>query len=462
MTGDVQESRVLGMLRDTALGLTRWTHRWVPDAWIVAIILTIIVFFMALAWGGTSLNGTLVAWGKGLWQLLPLMAQFSFAILIAYVCATAPATKRFLNWLGSRPNPDKPWQAPLLVAVVSLLTGWINWAVTVVVSATFVPFVAKHNPKSDFRLLVAAAYVGIATLWHAGLSGSATLIAATPNNFLIQNKILDHLIPVSQTIFSPFNLILSFVTVAVILFMVTILTPRRGAVPMDPETIESVTGGHEVVSEARTPADKLARWPGWNILTGLACLYVLVHIFRSQGMAGWTIDTYNLFFLTLALFLTWRPITFLDACRRGVQGAWGILVQFPLYGGIFGLISYTKLGEVLTTFFTSISTPDTFLPIVYWYSGILGYFVPSGGSKWIIEAPYVLQAAKAQGISAASATLAYAWGDMMSHLIQPFWAIALLDITKTRFGQIAGYCMMMLILYFLVVSIGMFLMPHHL
>jgi short-chain fatty acids transporter len=454
---------ILNKLRDFALMTSNWTQKWVPDAWIIAIILSVIVFLMAISFGNASPATAVQVWGKGLWALLPLMAQFSFAIIVAYVCATAPATKSALNWLGSRPNPDKPWQATLLVAVISLMTGFINWALTIVVSATFVPFVAKHNPKSDNRLLVAAAYVGIATLWHAGLSGSATLLVATPDNFLIKNQILTELIPVSRTIFSPFNIGIVVVTMVSTALILTLLTPKKSQAVMDKDFLDSITNETVVQRPSNlSPADRLAWWPGWNLIIGFTCLYFLIYTFTSKGISGWSIDTYNLLFLTLALFLTWRPIVFLESCKKGVQGAWGILIQFPLYGGIFGLISYTDLGHVLTTFFTSISTPHTFLPIVYWYSGVLGYFVPSGGSKWIIEAPYLLKAAKEMGISPASTTLAYSWGDMMSHLIQPFWAIALLDITKTKFGQIAGFCTMLLLVYIVITSIAMFLMPLHL
>lgn len=451
---------ILNKFRDFALATSNWTQKWVPDAWIIAIILSLIIFGMALSFGNASPNQAVQVWGKGLWVLLPLMAQFSFAIIVAYVCATAPATKTALNWLGSRTNPNKPWQATLLVAIVSLMTGFVNWALTIVVSATLVPFVAKHNPKSDIRMLVAAAYVGIATLWHAGLSGSATLLVATPDNFLLKDKILTEIIPVSRTIFSSFNIILVFITIISTALILTLLTPKKAGTGMDKEVLDSITQENKMERPAHlSPADRLAWWPGWNIIVGIACLYLLVQTFTSKGIAGWSIDTYNLLFLTLALFLTWRPIVFLESCKKGVQGAWGILIQFPLYGGIFGLISYTNLGHVLTTFFISISNPHTFLPIVYWYSGVLGYFVPSGGSKWIIEAPYLLKAAKELGISPASTTIAYGWGDMMSHLIQPFWAIALLDITKIKFGQIAGFCTMLLLVYIVITSIAMFVMP---
>jgi len=389
------------------------------------------------------------------------MAQFSFSIVVAYACAAAPVVSRALNWLGSRTNPEKPWQAVLFMTIFSCLTGWINWAVTIVMSAMFAPFLAKHNPKTDYRLIVASAYVGIATMWHAGLSGSAPLIVATPDNFLIKSKVLTEVISIDHTIFTSFNLLLIFISVSVVALVFTLLTPRaEQAFTLKKEELEALTVSVKVERPTKMTVSQIINWwPGWNLVFGTACLVYIVLSFKASGLGAWTIDMYNWVFLTLALFLTWRPIVFLDACKQGVMGAWGILVQFPLYGGIFGLVSYTNLGHFLTNVFTSVANEKTFLPIIYWYSGILSYFVPSGGSKWAIEAPYLIPAAKTLNISPAITTLVYGWGDMLTHLLQPFWAIPLLAITKTSFGQIAGFCAVLFFIYSIVITVLMFFAP---
>jgi short-chain fatty acids transporter len=451
----------LDPFRDLGISLTNWTIRYVPDTWVIALILSIIVFVMTLAWGGVGLGGAIAAWGKGMWALLTLMAEFSFTIMIAYVCAVAPIVARGLNWVASRSNPDKPWQAVLVMTVFSLITAWFNWAITIVISAALVPYLAKHNPKADYRMLVAAAYVGVATMWHSGISASGALIVATPDNFLFKAGILNELITVDRTIFTNINFLMIAVAAAVVILVMVLLTPR----PDKAETL-SRESAEEMIQVALVPrpdtmtvAQKLNWWPGWNVICGTGCLVWMIMSFSRSGLAAWTIDMYNLAFLTLALFLTWRPVVFLSACRKGVLGAWGILLQFPLYGGIFGLVSFTQLGHVLTNVFVSVATRETYLPIIYWYSGFLSYFVPSGGSKWAIEAPYLIPAAKAFDISPASITLVYGWGDMLTHLLQPFWAIALLDITKTSFGQIAGFCALLFVIYAIVMSAMMFFVP---
>ena len=451
----------LDPFRDMGISLTNWTIRHVPDTWVIAVFLSVIVFSMALCWGGVTATEAVGAWGKGLWALLTLMAQFSFTIMIAYVCAAAPVVARGLDWVGSRTNPDKPWQAVLVMTLFSLATAWVNWAITIVVSAMLAPYMAKHNPKTDYRILVAAAYVGVACMWHSGLSASGALIMATPDNFLIKSGVVTELISFDRIIFSGFNLAMIALSGSIVTLVMVLLTPRADkAEPLTREAAEErIQVAHVERPTHMTFAQKVNWWPGWNIIFGSGCVIVMVKMFMEKGLAAWTIDTYNLCFLALALILTWRPVVFLNACKKGVTGAWGILLQYPLYGGIFGLMSYTQLGHVMTELFVSLATAQTYLPVVYWYSGILSYFVPSGGSKWAIEAPYLIPAARTFGISPASVTLVYGWGDMLTHLLQPFWAIALLDITKTSFGEIAGFCALLFVVYAFVMTSAMFFAP---
>ena len=459
-----EESRsgVLDFFQNLGLALTSWTERWIPDAWIVALILTIIVFLMTLAWGKVGPFGAVVAWGKGLWVLLTLMAQFSLTLIVAYACAVSPPLFRVLNWLGGRPNPQKPWQAIMLMAIFSLITGWINWAFTVVISAIFVPYVARNNPKTDYRLLVATAYLGIGVMWHAGLSGSGTLISATPDNFLIKAGVLKEVIPTTATVFTIYNSILALITLVLCTAIATAMTPRpEKAVIAPPEKLASLIK-FEVSQKPKTdltPAVHMDWWPGWNILVSAAIFIWLGWWFWTMGIGMWTIDIYNMVFLGFAVLFHWRPKPFLDACTEGVKNAWGILLQFPFYAGIFGLITFTQLGKFLTDFFVSISTPKTYLPIIYIYSGILNYFIPSGGSKWTIEATYILQAGRKLGVSDAAVVLAYSWGDMMTDLIQPFFAIPLLAVVGLKFGQIMGFCTAIWLFYMAMCIIAMFFMP---
>jgi short-chain fatty acids transporter len=177
----------MGRLARLGLGLTRLTERWVPDSWIIAVVLTLTVAVLTMTVGGAAPGVALDAWGRGLSALLALTMQFTLMMVVSYVCAVSPPLQHFLGWLASRPDPERPRQAILLMGLFSTLTAWLNWAFSLVVSAAFLPFVVRANPRADFRLLVTCAYLGMGTVWHTGLSGSAPLIIATPDNFSPQS-----------------------------------------------------------------------------------------------------------------------------------------------------------------------------------------------------------------------------------------------------------------------------------
>jgi short-chain fatty acids transporter len=434
----------MGTLARLGLTFTRWTERWIPDSWIIAVMLTLTVALLAVTVGGASPAAALIAWGNGLWALLSLAMQFTLMMVVAYACATSPPLRRAFAWLASLPNPLKPRQAIILMAVFAIVTAWLNWAFSLVVTAAFLPFVVRANPKADFRLLVTCAYLGLGTVWHAGLSGSAPLIIATPNNFLIQAGVLAGTVPITRTMFATFNLVYALIAGFIgVVIAAALVPPAENSVTLSQDQADRLASAHVTHSRPKrmVTAERLEWWPGWSLMASGAMLLYLFSQIRTLGLGRtWTIDNFNLLFLALALLLHWRPRSFLHACEAGIKNTWGIVIQFPLYAGIFGLMTYTGLGKTLTHFFINVSSPRLFPLVIYLYSTVLNYFVPSGGSKWIVEAPYLIPAGAALGISVPSVTLSYAYGDMTTHLIQPFWAIPILTVAKLRFGDIMGYC----------------------
>jgi short-chain fatty acids transporter len=453
----------MGILARLGLALTRWTERWVPDSWVIAVVLTLVVALLAMTAGGASAAATLNAWGNGLWALLALTMQFTLMMVVAYACAISPPIKRLFVWLASRPDPARPRQAIALMALFSTVTAWLNWAFSLVVSAAFLPFVVRANPRVDFRLLVACAYLGLGTVWHTGLSGSAPLIIATPDNFLIKAGVLGETIATSRTLFASFNLAYALVAGLLgIVIVMALVPPTEDTVSVSAEQIDRLAAANTTKTRPATmiPADRLEWWPGWSLIVGGAMLLYFGLQIRTLGLGrAWTIDNYNLLFLALGLLLHWYPKSFLHACEEGIKNTWGIVVQYPLYAGIFGLMSYTDLGKVLTHFFVSASSPRLFPLVVYIYSAVLNYFIPSGGSKWIVEASYLIPAGQALGVSVPTVTLSYAYGDMTTNLIQPFWAIPILTVADLRFGDIMGYCFILSGLLFVFNLLALLLIP---
>ncbi|MCG8587989.1 MAG: TIGR00366 family protein [Proteobacteria bacterium] len=439
---------VLEGARDAGAALSRVTERFVPDSWVICMILTAGAFALAVLGAGAGPEEAVLAWGAGLWNLLSLAMQFSIALVAAHACVSTRPVYRLLDGLAGLPDPARPHQSLLLAGMFSLVMAYLNWALCLVACALFVPFLVRRNPQTDVRLLVAASYLGLGTVWHGGLSGSAPLILATPGNPLLEPAtgppVVDRLYPVTETLFEPFNLVYLVVVGAVGLAVVTLLHPRRGAMTLDAKRAESLLPEPPPPdTPGRTPAERLDRFRGWTWLAAGLLLYPLGHSILTRGFgSSWTINAYNTVFLAAALLLHGRPRSFLAACRRGVDSAWGIIVQFPFYAGIFGLMQHTDLGSWLGALCARIATTETFPFIVYAYSGFMNLFVPSAGSKWLIEAPFLLPAAAQLDVSPVTVLLAYAYGDSTTNLIQPFFAIPILAVTRLRFGDVVGYTLL--------------------
>jgi short-chain fatty acids transporter len=441
-----------------AARLNDWTQRWVPGAFTIAWLLTLIVFVLGWTVGKTPFLDSVRFWGDGFWELLPFSMQMCLVMFTGSVVAVSPPVARGLARLASLPR--SPRQAVLLMALVSMLLALLHWGISIVGSAVLVREMGRRKSGADYRLLVAAAYLGMGTTWHAGLSASAPLLVATPGHFL-EAEI--GLIPVAQTLFSPFNLIL----VAVVVTVLAVVTPL-----LHPPAAETVTASPEQLAAiriftpparpegpaGRTPAARLehSRWVNWTF-GALALVWVATYLARPQHSV--TLNALNFAMLGLAIALHPSAASLVSAAEEAGSLVFGIILQFPLYAGMYGVIRDTHLAESLAQGFVRVANASTYPLIVYWYSGIVNYFVPSGGSKWAIEAPYILSAGQALHVPAAKVVTAYAWGDMMTDIIQPFWALPLLAAAKLDFREILGFCMMLFCVYVPVVSLAFLLFP---
>jgi short-chain fatty acids transporter len=446
------------ILQKLASASTRWSTRWVPDSWTIAIILTVVAFVLGIIFTKSTMFQLVQYWGNGFWVLLSFAMQMCLIIMTGYILATTPLVSRFLNSLAGLPKSPKG--AIALMAIVSMGLAWINWGLSIVGSAVFVRFMVKKQRNVDYRLLVATAYLGLGTFWHSGLSASAPLLVATPKHFMEKDM---GIIPITETIFHPFNLGLAAVVLVFLAIIGPLMHPKKGdELEADPKLLEEAafTAPEKPTGDALTPAMRIEHSPVINLIIGISGLVWLVWYFSQKGWAGINLDVVNFMFLIVGVLLHWTPASFLKAAYEGGSFIWGVVVQFPFYAGIFGIIKFSGLAEVMALWFTAIATKSTYPFIVMWYSGILNYIVPSGGSKWAIEAPYIIQAAKNLGVSAPATVVAYAWGDMVTDVIQPFWAIPLLGVAKLEFRDIMGYCMIYFLFYMVIISVGFLLMPY--
>jgi short-chain fatty acids transporter len=453
----------MNRLANVALALTRFSERWIPSSFVIALVLTLVAFVAALVATPTTPLDAVRHWGDGFWELLSFGMQMTLVMFSGYLVAVSPPVDRALAALARVART--PRAAVCGMALFSMGLAWVHWGISIVGAALMVPRVARAVPKVDYRLLVAAAYLGMGTTWHAGLSASAPLLVATPGHFL-EKEI--GIVPLAATIFSPFNLVLALVVVVLFAVVVPLLHPAPGhALTIDAKTLAELDAAalpahaahaarpaHGARAARLTPAERLDRtpWVGW-IAGALGVIWLAQH-FAAKGLGGLTLNALNFTFLTLAVLLHGRASSLLAAAEDGVRLVSGVVLQFPFYAGIYGIIQGSGLTQVLGDAFVSLTTPRTYPLFVYWYSGIVNYFVPSGGSKWAIEAPYVLAAGKTLGVAPAKTVLAYAWGDMMTDIIQPFWALPLLKAARLEFKDIMGYCMLLFVLYAGLVSLA--------
>jgi short-chain fatty acids transporter len=445
----------MGFLGRIALALTRWTERWVPSSFVIAILLTLVIFILAVSLTSTGPLDCVRYWGGGFWSLLGFGMQMTLIMVSGYLVAVSPPVERLLGALARVPRGPRSCVA--WMAFLSMTLALLHWGLSIVVSAVMVKRFARQQPEVDYRLLVTAAYLGLGTTWHAGLSASAPLLVATPGHFLEEQM---GVIPLTETIFSPFNLILAAIVIVVFTVLIPLMHPARGkALTVEAALLAEGEAGEPQAAEEKSGgfAGRIDNWPALGrIVAALGLLWLILH-FAAGGSV--TLNVVNFAYLMLGIGLHGRASSIVAAVENGVRLASGVILQFPLYAGMFGIIRDSGLTEVISNAFVTIANNRSYSALVYWYSGIVNYFVPSGGSKWAIEAPYLVDAARTLQVKVSSTVLAYSWGDMLTNIIQPFWALPILRAAGLDFRHILGYAMVVFAIYGALVSVAFWLYP---
>ena len=423
-------------------GSVKVVQRWLPEPFIFAIVLTLVAALVAMPVCRQTPLEVLEHWGGGVWGLLAFAMQMALVLVCGATLAAAPVIKRGISLLAR--IPKTPAAAIALVTAVSAIACWLNWGFGLIVGVIFAKEIARTLHGVDYRLLIASAYSGF-VVWHAGLSGSIPLTMATPGEALrtATNGILSDPVPVSQTILDPHNLVMVALVIVAIVAVNTLMHPKQGVVSVDPSLL--VEPEAEKRDKGSTPAERLenSRVLGWTIaLVGLGYLVL------KLGFRGGSLDLGSviMLFLFLGVILHGTPLAYVRAFGKAATGASGILLQFPFYAGIMGIItgvgeSGICLGTVLANGCISISNPTTYPLLTFLCAAILNMFVPSGGGHWAIQAPIMFSAGADLGVDHGLTGIAIAWGDAWTNLIQPFWALPALAIAKLNAKDIMGFCL---------------------
>ena len=431
-------------LAQIGVALSDWSERWFPDPLVFALLGIVVVFLIGLA-AGEKPAALAIQGGKGFWSLIPFTMQMVMIIIGGYVVGSSPLVQGLMHRLAA--VPQTPRQAILLVAIFSELTALISWGMSPIVSGLLVRELTRRIKGLDYRAAGAAAYVGGATVWALGLSSSAAMLMATPSAIPSRLLAISGLIPLTRTVF----LWPSLMTAAVIMLLGISVAWLSAPPPSRARTAESYGLRWQPFRFHLEPRTKPGEWLEYSplltiLVSALLCIY-LIDLFRTspQGaLAALDLNTFNLIFLTAGLLLQWRPKRFLAAVMEVVPGTTGVIIQFPLYAVIFGMIVGTGLSDKAARLLTSISTHSTFALLVALYSATLGVFIPSGGSKWVIEAPYVLQAAIDHHVNLGWVVQIYNASESLPNLVNPFFMLPLLGILRLRARDLAGYGLLQL------------------
>ncbi len=437
----------MNLFRSFTNGCVALVQRFLPEPFILSCLLTVFVIFFGMFATEQSLIQMIAHWGDGIWGLLSFAMQMALVLVTGSALANAPLIRKGLMKAAQLPRTSG--QGIIAISIVSLLGAYINWGFGIVVSVLYAKEVAKHIKELDYRLAIASSYSGF-LIWHAGLSASIPLTLASGGETLIKTTAgsLKEAIPITETLFSPYAL------VPIIVFFITMPLINRAMHPdanhtvtVDPNVFHEEAAAQE--TEVRTFAEKMENSIWITICIGLLGIIYMIHYFSTKGF-NLTLDIVIFILLIAGLIFHRTPIQYIRAFSESTKSASGILLQFPFYAGIMGMMMGANseglsLGGAISNFFIQISNETTFPLFTFLSAGIVNIFVPSGGGQWAVQAPIMIPAGAELGVPAAKTAMAIAWGDAWTNLIQPFWALPALAIAGLGARDMMGFCVIHLL-----------------
>lgn len=440
-----------GLLAKIALGFTSWAERWFPDAYIFAALAVVLVSAAALI-NGAPPQAVAKAFGDGFWALITFTMQMAFVAISGYVVASSPPAAKLIRRLASVPGSGR--RAIAFVAAVSMLASLLNWGLSLIFSGLLVRALARRTDLTmDYRAAGAAAYLGLGATWALGLSSSAAQLQSNAGSLPPKLLQITGVIPFTQTIF----LWQSMLLCAILIVASTITAWLSAPAPARALTAQKLGVEVETETPSLPPRERPSEWleysPIITILLVALSLGWLWQEFASKNalVAISGLNTYNFTFLTFGLLLHWRPKSFLNAVAKAVPATTGVLIQFPLYGAVTTILTSAHgyggatISNKLAEAFVGFTTTHTFPAVMGVYSAVLGFLLPSGGGKWLVEAPYVMQAAKDLHVHMGWAVQTYNAAEALPNLINPFWMLPLVGILGLKARDIVGFTFLQLL-----------------
>lgn len=427
--------------------------RYFPDSLIFALILTLIAMLLALIFTDAGLGGVGNAWYQGFPSLFTFAFQLAFTYAAALVLVDTPAVQKVIR--ASARIVRTPQAAYIATGIVGALTSFVGWYIGPVVTAIFARSLAKEMDGVDFRLISAIAYSSF-VISLTGISGTIPLFIATEGPV---TGLMGGLVPLSETTFSPMNLISAAAIVVTTTLVFWIVARNKKQVVSFKDMV--LPGSRKFGDDTGTP--DAPEMPGMGnsfaervnksriplLVAALVLLAVLIQQLATVGLFGMNLNTVALIALVMGMLVQKNAIAYAASFARNLTSTGSIMLQFPLYGGIAGIFAATGLAGVLTDALVSVTPDGLYITVTFLLSGLLNLFVPSAGSQFVATAPFLLPAGVEMGVAPTHTAMAVMYGDIWTNLIQPFWALLYYPIlsvgTSLRVRDFMGYCLPMLI-----------------
>jgi short-chain fatty acids transporter len=439
-------------------GMVAFAERWFPDAYVFVVLACAIVAAGAILHGSSPLAVS-KAFGDGFWSIIPFTMQMALVAISGYVLAMAPPVAAILRWLAKIPRTGRG--GIVFIGVLSIALSLVNWGLSLIFSGLLVREMARRaDLRLDYRAAGAAGYLGLGCGFTLGMSSSAAQFQATAASIPASLMPITGIISFSETILTWQNLVVLIVVTAVS------ATVCYFTAPLDLACKTAQDLGVSLDRDALTPAvrsrpgDFLEFSPILTLLVVAIAAGWLWDTFKSGNplITLSALNTYNFVFLLLGALLHWRPRSFIDSFFRAMPSVSGVLLQFPFYGGIGYMLTrasnlqHQSLSDSIAHWFVGFaSNSGVFAFLVSLYSSFLGFFIPSAGGKWVIEAPYIMKAANDIGAHLGWTVMVYNIAETLPNFINPFWMLPLLGILGVKSKDLIGYTSMQFAVHFPIV-----------
>ncbi len=442
-------------------GLVYVFEQVMPDPFVLAIGLTLVVALLAVAFAPhASLAVILTSWYGGTFNILGFALQMILILATGYAIADAPLVQRGLRAMAA--GVRTPTRAALLVFPIVAMAAWLNWGLGLVVGALLSREIAKRV-KVDFAWLVAGSYSAW-SVCNSGLSSSIALSQASHGNALnLVEKATGQVIPLSETVFAPFVFIPTVLVVVVMTAIFIWMHPKQADVVAFNETQSEPAATAEADPHARDA--KTSSFAARLEQSMLGTLFLLVlgvgYLAMTWTSKGFELDinTTILIFLLVGLALQRTPIAYADAIRRAARQTGSMLLQYPMYGGIMGIMTGTGLASTIAKTFVAIATPVTLPVLSYLSSLIITLLIPSAGGHWAVQGPFVLPAALSLHASVPRTAMGVAMAENVSNMLQPFWAVPVVAIAGIRIQRVMGYTAITFVVSLVIYAVALWLIP---